>query len=80
MISSMKYWITVSDIDGFRCDVAGDVPDDFWKRCIAELKKTKENIFRLAEADKPSLHVDGFDATYAWSMFSMMKKVAKGER
>src|SRR5207342_2546574 len=72
MISSMKYWITVSDIDGFRCDVAGDVPDDFWKRCIAELKKTKEDIFMLAEADKPSLHVDGFEATYAWGMFSMM--------
>ena len=80
MISSMRYWISVSDIDGFRCDVAGDVPDDFWKRCIAELKKTKEDIFMLAEADKPSLHVDGFDATYAWAMFSMMKKVAKGER
>src|SRR6187399_476281 len=45
MISSMKYWITVSDVDGFRCDVAGDVPDDFWKRCIAELKKTREDIF-----------------------------------
>jgi alpha-amylase len=80
MINSMKYWILVSDIDGFRCDVAGDVPDDFWKRCIAELKKTKANIFMLAEADKPSLHVDGFDASYAWAMFSMMKKVAKGER
>ena len=80
MIRSMKYWITTSDIDGFRCDVAGDVPDDFWKKCIAELKKTKEDIFMLAEADKPSLHIDGFDATYAWQMFAMMKKVAKGER
>lgn len=80
MISDMKYWIAESGIDGFRCDVAGDVPDDFWKSCIAELKKTKPGIFMLAEADKPSLHDDGFDATYAWGMFSMMKKVAKGER
>jgi glycosidase len=80
MISDMKYWITESGIDGFRCDVAGDVPDDFWKRCIDELKKSKPGIFMLAEADKPSLHNDGFDATYAWGMFSMMKKVAKGER
>ncbi|HMG69395.1 MAG TPA: alpha-amylase family glycosyl hydrolase [Chitinophagaceae bacterium] len=80
MMSSMKYWITESDIDGFRCDVAGDVPDEFWKKCIRELKKTKANIFMLAEADKPSLHDDGFDATYAWAMFAMMKKVAKGER
>ena len=80
MINSMKYWITTSDIDGFRCDVAGDVPDEFWKRCILELKKAKADIFMLAEADKPSLHTDGFDATYAWAMFAMMKKVAKGER
>jgi len=76
----MKYWIKVSGIDGFRCDVAGDVPDEFWTRCINELIKTKPGIFMLAEADKPSLHKDGFDATYAWGMFSMMKKVAKGER
>ncbi len=80
MIKSMKYWITASDIDGFRCDVAGDVPDEFWKRCISELRKTKAGIFMLAEGDKPSLHTDGFDATYAWAMFAMMKKVAKGER
>ena len=80
MISSMKYWITESGIDGFRCDVAGDVPDDFWEKCISELKKTKADIFMLAEGDKPSLNQDGFDATYAWGMFSMMKKVAKGER
>jgi glycosidase len=80
MINCMKYWITESDIDGFRCDVAGDVPDDFWKKCIAELKNTKAGIFMLAEADKPSLNEDGFDATYAWGMFSMMKKVAKDER
>ena len=44
MIAAMKFWITESDIDGFRCDVAGEVPDDFWKTCIAELRKTK-NIF-----------------------------------
>src|SRR5215831_10728428 len=58
MISDMKYWITTSGVDGFRCDVAGDVPDGFWKKCIAELKRSKANIFMLAEADKPSLHHD----------------------
>ena len=80
MINSMKYWLTATDIDGFRCDVAGEVPDEFWTRCIADLKKTKDNIFMLAETDKPSVHVDGFDASYPWSMFAMMTKVAKGQR
>lgn len=80
MIDCMKYWLTTSGIDGFRCDVAGEVPDAFWKRCIPELKKINPNIFMLAEADKPELNKDGFDATYPWSMFDMMKKVANGQR
>jgi glycosidase len=65
MIASMKFWVTETGIDGFRCDVAGEVPNDFWKQCIDSLRKTK-HVFMLAEADKPELHTAGFDATYAW--------------
>ena len=79
MINSMKFWIKESDIDGFRCDVAGDVPDSFWKKAITILKKEK-NIFMLAEGNKGNLQADGFDATYPWDEFAMMKKIAKGER
>lgn len=79
MIAQMKWWIDSTNIDGFRCDVAGDVPDNFWKKCILTLKNTKD-IFMLAEGDKPELQKDGFDATYGWNEFSMMKKIAKGER
>lgn len=39
MIDAMRYWITETGIDGFRCDVGMMVPDDFWTDCIAELKK-----------------------------------------
>jgi len=80
MIASMKYWLTDTGIDGFRCDVAWNVPGSFWSRCINELKKTKKDIFMLAEGDKPYLHPSGFDATYPWEMFHMMVKIAKGER
>jgi alpha-amylase len=80
MIASMKYWLKNSNIDGFRCDVAWNVPGSFWKRCISELKDTKKDIFMLAEGDKSYLHPSGFDATYPWDMFHMMLKVAKGER
>lgn len=79
MISQMSFWITKTGIDGFRCDVAGDVPDDFWKKCIVTLRKEK-NIFMLAEGDKPELNADGFDATYTWNDFVLFKKIAKGER
>jgi alpha-amylase len=79
MINAMKFWITQTGIDGFRCDVAGEVPGEFWSRCISQLKKVK-NIFMLGEGDKPYLNRSGFDATYPWDMFAMMKRVAKGER
>lgn len=78
MIDCMKFWIKESDIDGFRCDVAGEVPDAFWSKAITELKKMK-NILMLAEGDKPSLHKDGFDMTYAWEDFATMVKIAKGK-
>lgn len=80
MINSMKFWLTETKIDGFRCDVAGEVPDEFWSKCIVELKKTKQNIFMLAEGDKPSLHKAGFDATYTWEDFHKMKQIAKEQR
>jgi alpha-amylase len=80
MINSMKYWLTNTGIDGFRCDVAWNVPGSFWSRCIGTLRKTRKDIFMLAEGDKPYLHKSGFDATYPWEMFHMMELVAKGER
>jgi len=79
MIAAMKYWITESNIDGFRCDVAGEVPTSFWKKCIAELKQVK-NVFMLAEADKGELHEAGFDASYPWDMFATTKEIAAGKK
>lgn len=79
MIDCMKFWINETGIDGYRCDVAGEVPNEFWIKCNTELKKMK-NIFMLAEGDKPSLHETGFDASYTWEDFDMMKKIARSER
>jgi glycosidase len=78
MIQQMKFWITETGIYGFRCDVAGEVPDSFWVKCIKELKKEK-NIFMLAEGDRKGLHESGFDATYAWNDFKLMKDIASGK-
>jgi alpha-amylase len=80
MIAAMKYWLTETGIDGFRCDVAWNVPGSFWSKCISELKKTRKDIFMLAEGDKDYLHPSGFDATYPWEMFHIMVDVAKRKR
>lgn len=79
MIAAMKYWVTNTDIDGFRCDVAWNIPASFWSKCIPQLKKMK-SIFMLAEGDSAYLPKSGFDAVYPWHMFKMMEKIAKGDR
>lgn len=79
MIAAMKFWVDKTKIDGFRCDVAGEVPGEFWSSAIAELKKEK-NLFMLAESNDARMHGVGFDATYTWDAFNMMKQIAKGER
>ena len=79
MIDAMKFWVSQADIDGFRCDVAWNVPGDFWTDCIRQLKAMK-SIFMLAEGDKAYLPTSGFDATYPWEMFHTMVQVAAGER
>jgi len=79
MIDAMKFWIRETNIDGFRCDVAEEVPVDFWKDCITQLKKLK-NVFMLAEGENPNLHTAGFDATYAWSVMGSMSDLVAGKK
>jgi len=78
MMDAMLFWIKESNIDGFRCDVAEDVPVDFWKECIAKLRK-KKYVFMLAEGEKPNLHAAGFDATYTWDMMREMQNLYTGK-
>lgn len=76
MIDAMAFWIKTADIDGFRQDVASNVPTGFWNDARTQLDKIKP-IFLLAEADKPELHQDAFDMTYDWDFYHLMVKAAK---
>ena len=80
MIASMKYWVTETAIDGYRVDVAWNVRQQFWLRCIAQLKQLNSNMFFLAEGDKSYLMKSGFDAFYPWDMYHKMVAVAAGDR
>ena len=77
MIGMLKHWIDPAgfDLDGFRCDVAAEVPTSFWEEARAELTKVKPDIFLLAEASKPELLVAAFDADYAWPLHSTLNDV-----
>jgi len=78
MKDAMGYWVTEAGIDGFRCDYAEGVPQDFWTDALAYLRTLKEDIILLAEGDKSWLYEVGFDIMYAWSFPSALEKVFKG--
>ncbi len=64
MIDALKFWLTEAGIDGFRCDVAGEVPTDFWNEARPQLAAVQPCLFMLAESAKPELHAEGFDMAY----------------
>ncbi len=67
MSDMLLYWIKDFDVDGYRCDAAGEVPTTFWKDAAARLRNAKPEIVMLAEAEKPDLMVSAFDIDYAWA-------------
>lgn len=81
MASDMKFWIDEANIDGFRCDVAGLVPVEFWEFARKELESSKEDIWMLAEnEDVPALLNKAFNANYGWSIHSVTNQIVKQEK
>jgi glycosidase len=76
MADSMAFWVREAGVDGFRCDVAGYVPLDFWNETRRELDRIKP-VFMLAEAASRDMHYEAFDATYAWGLHSALHEVTR---
>jgi glycosidase len=79
MINAMKFWLTETEIDGFRCDVAHMVPVDFWEVVRPALEQVKP-VLMLAESDQPELHRKAFDVTYGWPFHHLMNEIAAGKK
>lgn len=78
MIEALQFWVDEYDIDGYRCDVAYEVPVDFWDNARKELEKIKP-VFMLAEAEHPPLTKKAFDMVYNWALKDLMHVIAKGK-
>jgi glycosidase len=78
MTDMLKYWIREFDLDGFRCDVAEEVPTDFWETARRELEAIKPDIVMLAEGHKPELLLKAFDFDYSWPLHSALTNVLQG--
>ena len=80
MIDAMDYWVKSADIDGFRCDVAWGVPQDFWEDATASLDSIKP-VYMLAEdEDHPGFLDKAFESDYAWKFHHILNDVAQGKK
>ena len=78
MIDAMKYWVTEFDVDGYRADVAGQVPSDFWEAARAAIEQEKP-VFMLAEdSGNQGLLKTAFDANYGWTLLGELNSMARG--
>jgi len=80
MKETLIYWVKEFDVDGFRCDVAGMVPFDFWNESLKSLREVKSDIFLLAEWEDPELLMQGFNSDYDWTLYHLLKDIRDGKK
>ena len=79
MRDCMRFWVK-RGVDGFRCDVAYQVPQEFWEATIPVLREEAgRELYFLAEGEETWLHDAGFDATYAWKLHHLLNDIAQSK-
>lgn len=93
LIETLKGWATFG-VDGFRCDVASLLPEEFWVKAREEVAKVKPGVIWLAESVHAAF-VEGrrrenlsaisdselyraFDLTYDYDIFPIWQAVVSG--
>ena len=66
LIKNMVYYIKDFNADGYRTDVEGMVPADFWREAYAEIVKIKPDVIMVAESERADAQVDVYDANYSF--------------
>lgn len=77
MIDAMTYWVN-QGIDGFRCDYAQGVPDNFWAAAIKAIRAINPDAILLAETSRLQLFEAGFDWMYSWNYLGQIQKLMTG--
>ena len=75
MTDMLLYWVKDFNLDGFRCDAAGELPTDFWEDARKELDRAHPGLILLAEAAKPELMRSAFNLDYSWPMMAALNSI-----
>ena len=79
MTVELKYWVEEHNIDGFRADVAGEVPTKFWEQAVEKIEEIRP-LFMLAESEKKDLFHKAFDMGYNWEGHHIINEMAQGKK
>jgi glycosidase len=77
LADSLVHWARDFDIDGFRCDVSGGVPESFWVKAREALDKVNPEIILLSESDRPDDQLQAFDINYNFNYYLALSSVLR---
>lgn len=80
MIDAMKYWVEQFDIDGYRVDMAGLVPNSFWQQARPALDTLKPLFFLSEWQDEPAHFESFFHVNYGWKWKDVTKDIWAGKQ
>lgn len=75
---NMVYYISVIDVDGFRCDVGDYMPIDFWNEAKKRITRVKPDAVLVNEGRKYYYMETAFDACYCADWHECVRKVFCG--
>lgn len=80
LYENMEYYVEKFGVDGYRCDVAGGIPQDFWEIARERLDALNPDLIMLAESEKPSFQEKAFDLSYNFSWGRLVNDVFDGKK
>ena len=75
LTNSLVHWVRDFGVDGFRCDVGGGVPIEFWTEARKVLDQVQPEVLLLSESDRPDDQLAAFDINYNFEWYLALRSV-----
>ena len=77
---NMERFIRDFDVDGFRCDVGDQVPEEFWYEMFTYLRTIKSDFATLNEGQHAGHVQRAFQANYNWNWSYAMREAVSAHQ